>query len=220
MTEDEAGAFLRAAREDRYYPVWVALLTAGIRPSEAAGLLWRDVDLKKGTLHIRRTLTRRGLGEGKGWKLEHPKTKKARRSIRLAPVAVEALREWRVLTAKERLLAGAEYLTKPDFVFCSAFGKPIHIRNLYARAFRRTMQRAGLGTWEGEGRKRRFVPSHRMYDLRHTCATTLLKQGVPVKMVSELLGHRKVAFTMDVYQHVLPDMRSTTADVMQAVFGT
>ena len=53
----------------------------------------------------------------------------------------------------------------------------------------------------------------RLHDLRHTHATLLLKAGVPLKVVSERLGHATPAFTMAVYQHVLPGMQAEAAEV-------
>src|SRR3546814_17479815 len=62
------------------------------------------------------------------------------------------------------------------------------------------------------------VPTISLHDLRHTHATLLLKAGIPVKVVSERLGHANVAFTMSVYQHVLPGMQAE-ADRKSVVSG-
>jgi len=65
------------------------------------------------------------------------------------------------------------------------------------------------------------LPKIRLHDLRHTHATILLKAGVPVKVVSERLGHSNPAFTMTVYQHVLPGMQADAAAAFaEAVFGS
>ncbi|MFH1609123.1 MAG: tyrosine-type recombinase/integrase [Candidatus Bipolaricaulota bacterium] len=223
MSEEEAGRFLEAARGDRYFPLWALLITSGVRPGEALGLLWRDADLEAGTVHIRRALTRRGLEKGKGraWKLEKPKTKRGIRKVTLAPVVVQALKEWRSTTGRERLQAGAEYEDK-GFVFCSPFGKPLDQGNLYGRNFRRVMEAAKLGTWKEPAPGRRkpiFLPGFRMYDLRHTAATLLLKKGIHVKIVSEMLGHSEISLTLNTYSHVLPGMQSGAAEAMEAVFG-
>ncbi len=53
-----------------------------------------------------------------------------------------------------------------------------------------------------------------MHDLRHSCITLLLAQGVPVKVVSEMAGHSNVSISLSVYQHVLPDMQGMTAQAM------
>jgi integrase len=63
------------------------------------------------------------------------------------------------------------------------------------------------------------VPSISLHDLRHTHATLLLKAGVPVKVVSERLGHANVAFTMNVYQHVLPGMQAEAAVTFAALLA-
>ncbi len=64
------------------------------------------------------------------------------------------------------------------------------------------------------------LPTIRLHDLRHTHATLLIQTGVPVKVVSERLGHSSPAFTMTVYQHVLPGMQADAAALFgEAVFG-
>lgn len=63
------------------------------------------------------------------------------------------------------------------------------------------------------------VPTISLHDLRHTHATLLLKAGVHVKIVSERLGHANVAFTMSVYQHVLPGMQAEAASTFAKLIG-
>ena len=219
MSQDEADRFLEAAREDRYFALWIVLLMGGLRPGEAFGLQWDDVDMEEGRIHVRKALTRRGV-EGP-WKLVGPKTKQARRVVVLPTVAVQALKAWRLIQAKERLLLGAEYEDN-GFVFANEFGNPLDGGNLYNRNYRRVMEAARLGTWEEPrpGRtKNRFRPAFRVYDLRHTCATLLLKRGVNAKIVQERLGHAKITLTLDTYSHVLPDMQECAADELEAMFG-
>ena len=60
----------------------------------------------------------------------------------------------------------------------------------------------------------------RFHDLRHTCATLLLKEGVNAKVVSEMLGHASITITLNTYSHVLPDMQHSAADAMEAALGT
>ncbi len=51
------------------------------------------------------------------------------------------------------------------------------------------------------------IPLRRFHDLRHGCATLLLAQGVPLKTVSDILGHSQISITADIYAHVVPEMR-------------
>ncbi len=222
MSEEEAARFLEAARSDRYYALWAVLLTGGLRPGEALGLEWEHVNLEEGKIHVQQALTRVGV---KGWKRVPPKTAKARRVVVLPEVAVSALRAWRAAQAKGRLLLGTEY-EDHGFVFTTEFGAPLDGSNLYARNFNRIMAAAKLGTWEkvrvGNRVKKeqdRFRPAFRMYDLRHTCATLLLKRGVNPKIVQERLGHASITLTLDTYSHVLPDMQEGAADELQAMFS-
>ena len=57
------------------------------------------------------------------------------------------------------------------------------------------------------------------HDLRHTCATLLLGEGVNAKIVSEMLGHASITITLNTYSHVLPDMQDSAADAMEAVLS-
>lgn len=79
-------------------------------------------------------------------------------------------------------------------MFTSETGGPIAASNLRRRSFDRLLRKAG-------------VRPIRFHDMRHTAATLMLLAGVPIKVVSERLGHSKVAITLDVYQHVLPSMQ-------------
>jgi integrase len=75
-----------------------------------------------------------------------------------------------------------------------------------SRAFYRLVRSLGL-------------PGLRLHDLRHAYATTLLAAGVHPKIASEALGHSSVAFTMDVYSHVLPTMQGEAARAIQEALG-
>ena len=174
-------------------------------------------DLEAGDLHVQRSLTRLGIKDS--WKLTEPKTARARRTVPLSAPVVQALREWRAKQGAERLQLGVEYENN-GFVFATEFGKPLHATNLARRNYRRILEAAELGTWEGEGNARRFRPGFRMYDLRHTCATVLMKMGENPKVVSERLGHASVTLTLDTYSHVSPTMQKEATEKMGAVlFG-
>jgi integrase len=87
-----------------------------------------------------------------------------------------------------------------------AIGTAVDAQNVVNRHFKPLLKRAGL-------------PPIRFHDLRHTCATLLLSEGVSVIVVQEILGHSSVSVTMDVYSHVLPDMQEKAAAVMDALLS-
>lgn len=189
---DSAIAFLDAAREDRFYAFWVLWLTVGPRPHEMLGLRPEDVDLTKGTITITKQL-RRG-----GNQRTATKTPTARRTLMLTPFAIEALRAHR-----EQILA--EGLRASLWLFPALSGDAMSYRNLTRRNYERLVKRA---------RVKRIRP----YDLRHTYATLALKAGVPIKVVSESLGHRNIELTLRTYAHVLASMREEHVNRIQSLF--
>lgn len=86
-------------------------------------------------------------------------------------------------------------------MFTNGDGDPIHPHSL-AQAFARIMRNAD-------------VPVIRFHDMRHTHGSLLIKEGVPVKVVSERLGHANIAFTIQTYQHLLPGMQADAARIYQ-----
>ncbi len=184
---------------DRLEALYVVAVTAGLRRGELLGLKWEDVDLEAGMIQVRRTLS-----EPKGgYIFEAPKSGKGRQ-IRLARKAATALREHRKRQLAERM-EHAGLWQDHGLVFPSTVGTPLSGGNL-TRAFKAMLKRAVL-------------PEIRFHDLRHTCATLLLRQGVNPKYVQDLLGHADISLTLNVYSHVLPDMGDAAAGAMDDALG-
>jgi integrase len=109
---------------------------------------------------------------------------------------VTALRAHRVRQAEERLALGVGYLDQ-GLVFADVAGEPLHPDTVTKR-FDRLVAGAGV---------RRI----RLHDARHTAATLMLEQGVPLKVVTERLGHSSTRITSDLYQHVGETMQEEAA---------
>jgi integrase len=200
LNREQVRVLFEAASGDRLEALYIVAVTAGLRRGELQGLKWEDLDLEAGMLQVRRTCS-----EPKGGHIfEAPKSGKGR-NIRLTQSAVAALRMHRRRQLEERMYK-ADLWQEQGLVFPSTVGTPLWGGNLN-RAFKATLQRAGL------------PKSTRFHDLRHTCATLLLKQAVNPKFVQELLGHADISLTLNVYSHVLPDMGDATADAMEAALG-
>jgi integrase len=197
-TAQELQAFLREAAGHRLFAALWLLANTGLRRSELLGLQWDDVDLDAATISINRGLVSIGyeLHESRG------KTSNSRRAIDLDPTTVDVLSAWRAWQASER---GAVGIEPTGWVFADIEGHPIHPHSI-SQTFERIAARAG-------------VPKVRLHDIRHTHGTLLIKAGVPVKVVSERLGHGNPAFTIDTYQHVLPGMQADAARIFEKLIA-
>jgi integrase len=197
-TAAQLQAFLRAAAGHRLFPtLWLAAAT-GLRRSELLGLRWSDIDFEHRRLSVNRGLLALGyeLHESRG------KTDNARRPIDLDPTTIAVLRGWRALQFAEFAAVGID---EDGWVFTDPDGQPVHPHAI-SQAFERIARRAR-------------VPVIRFHDLRHTHGTLLIKEGVPVKVVSERLGHANIAFTIETYQHVLPGMQADAANTCHTLLA-
>ena len=192
-TLEEAGALLKMAEGHRLYALWAWLSLTGTRKGEALGLRWADLDLDSGIASIRRSRGGQGIGP--------TKTEHSVRTISLAPFLVGVLRKHRLLQMEERLLAGDRW-RKTAGVFTTSLGTPLSERNVNWD-FKTALRRAGLSE------------NYHPHTLRHAMATHWLANGVPAKVVSERLGHASVAFTLQVYGHVLPNQQASAAEAME-----
>jgi integrase len=198
-TEAEASAFLASVGSERLSPLWRLALATGLRRGELCGLRWKDVDLVAGTLSVVSTrVVAAAVVTGE------PKTRAGARVVSLDRETVVALSGWRRRQAEERLAAGGAW-TDSGLVFVDELGVPPHPETI-TRWWREAVGRAGL-------------PPIRLHDARHTAATVMLRAGVPVKVVSQRLGHADVAVTMRVYQHVTAQDDRAAADALGRAFA-
>jgi integrase len=209
----EARTFLTLAHDAPYAPLWLVLLTTGMRRGEALGLRWQDVDLTKGLIRVHQTLV-----DVKGTvSIGEPKTKSGRRTIELDSLCLAALVEHRDRQVFVRKACGDAWRNH-DLVFTTAEGNWIHPRNVdreyYALLARIERQR------QAERPDDAPLPRITLHGLRHTCATLLLLHNVNPKVVSERLGHASISITLDTYSHVLPSMQKDAANAIgAALFG-
>jgi integrase len=130
------------------------------------------------------------------------KSARSRRTIALPTFAITALRSHRTRQLEARLAAGGRWQDR-GFLLASAIGTPLEPRNV-TRQFKSLLTAAKL-------------PDMRRHDLRHSCATLLLAQGVNPRVVMETLGHSQVSLTLNTYSHVLPALQHDAAARMNAV---
>jgi len=193
--------FLDGIRGHRLHPAYYLAANTGMRRGEILGLRWKDVDLDARRLSVNQAVTSVAYVV----QTADVKTGSGRRTIDLDNRTVGILRSWRKRQLEERLALGGTH-EDHGLVFARPEGPPIH-PDLFSKTFDRMAAKSGL-------------PVIRLHDLRHSHASLLLRSGVPVKVVSERLGHATPAFTMTVYQHVLPGMQAEAASTFgNLVFG-
>lgn len=194
---EELARFLDHVRGHRLEAIWRLSAMTGMRRGEVLGLRWRDVDLDASRLSVRQALVAVAYAVIEST----PKSHNAR-VIDLDSETVDRLRAHRERQQAERNEWGAAYHDQ-DLVAAKQTGEPIHPHS-FSQAFERLV--AGLD-----------VPRIRLHDLRHTHATLALGAGVPVKVVSERLGHESPAFTLKQYVHVVPGMQAEAAQRVAAL---
>jgi integrase len=226
MTPEQARVFLDHIRGDRLEALYVVALSLGLRISELLALGWDDVHLEPAN-GIRPTLTvRRGLKRvrGAGLVIDGVKTRTSRRTIHLPSVTAVCLREHRRRQAIERDDFPGEWPKRPlgvDLIFRSTAGTALDPSNVWAYLSKAT-QHAGA---EYDDAARKKIKSGtglghwHPHELRHSAASLLLAQGVPLKVVSEMLGHSGINVTANVYVHVMAPARDEAAEAMDRALG-
>ena len=201
LSPDEARRFLAEAHGHPLEALFTLAVTTGVRQGELLGLRWRDIDWATRRAFVRHTLVRL---HGRWW-LGEPKTARSERSIELTDATLDVLRAHRDRQAEVVATAGRR-LTGDDLIFADAAGEPLWGRHVTTLGFKALLRRAGL-------------PDIRFHDLRHTFATLQLMAGTNPKIVSEVLGHKEIAITLDRYSHALPTMQTEAMARLDAVLA-
>lgn len=191
----QTGMFLDHATDSRLYALYHLVAFRGLRRGEVVGVAWSEVDLDEAVLTVRDLLD-------EDLDPDDPKSEAGVRTISLDSETVKVLRAWRKRQSEERLRAG-ELWVNTGLVFTREDGSKLRDEGV-SQQFETLARGAGL-------------PPIRFHDLRHGAATLALAADIPMKVVSELLGHSKSSFTSDVYTSVLPEVRQAAADAVAAI---
>lgn len=208
FTLDQQNQFINAVQGHRLKALFLLDLGTGLREGEILGLKWSDIDFEKCTLSVKRAIKGVTLIEGNKRQYhlieQIPKTKNSVRTIPFPENLVPILKKHRLQQKEERIKAGSAY-TKNDYVFCTELGLPTDPRNL-RRSYERLL-------------KRYNIPYKKFHSLRHTFATRLFENGVPLKTVQMLLGHSNINITANIYTHVMPPEKFKAIDKINSIFN-
>ena len=192
-TRDHCGAFLDSIEDERLYSLYHLAPYYGLRRSELCGLAWGETDLTTRRIHIRQAQV--------DDELDSTKSEDSDRIVAIDEGTAAVLRAWRKAQLAERMAWGGAW-TDTGRVFTREDGTALRPEWVSER-FRVLAARGGL-------------PPIRFHDLRHGAATMLLAAGTPPKVISEVLGHSTVAFTMDVYAEVAEELADAAASAIAA----
>ncbi len=188
---------IEASQTTRLYIPILLAVTTGMRRGEILALRWQDVELQHGFLTVRRSLQQTRAG---GLKFKQTKGKRPR-PISIPQLLTDALAEHQAKQNARKAALDSGYQDQ-DLVCCSPAGA-IWKPSAFTSAYRDLL-------------RRRKIRNIRFHDLRHSHASQLLRAGINPKVISERLGHSKVAFTLDVYSHLLPGMQEEAATMTEA----
>jgi len=189
-TKDELRLILSHA-QGRWRALIVTAIFTGLRASELRGLTWKDVDLDAGSLRVRQRADR--------WnKIGSPKSASSAREVPLAPMVVNALKEWRLSCPKGPL----------DLVFPDDNGNVVALVVIRRQALGKTLVAAGLCASPA-------FPKYSMHNLRHAAASLFIEQGFSPKKIQALMGHSDIGMTFNVYGHLFPSQDSDAEAMRQ-----
>jgi len=194
LTVAQVRAVLDAAAEHRLRALWMLGLILGMRPGELTGLRWQDVDFDAGVISVRQSLKHRN---GKVWEGD-TKTRQSRRSFKIFPVTLAALKLHQARQAAERLRAGSAW-TETGLVFTTETGAPIDPASL-RRAFRALVRAADIPDKQPTEECQKPGQWH-PHEMRHSAGSYMDAMGVPPKRVASILGHEGTRTTETVYIH-------------------
>lgn len=222
LTIPQQEAFIKFIAGSNVYKHWLPLFTfflgTGCRVSEVTGLRWEDVHLKEGYVEINHNMVYYPREKGKCYfSVTTPKTEAGNRLIPLLPEVKKALLDERKNQFENGIVCNAVIDGYTNFIFLNRFGKPHNPQTI-----NRTIKRISLSyneqeleRAEKEHRKPVLLPPFSCHNLRHTFATRYCENETNLKVIQEILGHRDIATTMDVYAEATKDAKVKSFENLQ-----
>lgn len=214
FTVEELNAFLTAASKHRHKALFILAMGTGLRQAELLGLRWQDIDMVNSEINIVQTIRREAkidletgekpLKNKTEFRIGTPKSRKGERMVPLPKFLIHELKIHQLMQNGEKARIGDGYVDN-DLVFPNEIGEPTDARNL-TRSYKRLLARAG-------------VEYKNFHVLRHTYATLLLEKEVPIKTISELLGHSDTRITSNTYTHVVSKTKKEAVKKIDDLFA-
>lgn len=202
LSIEDQEAFFECAAGTFYYPAYVVAINTGLRPGELFALTEKDIDFKRKTISVSKTLTYQPEEEGKQkeFRIGPPKTDASVREVPLNEAAEKALLKQRIIhqIISRKQIKKTNY---PDLLFTTKFGTPLNIE-IFNQGIKRIIEEVNLSRDALDQ-----IENFGGHTFRHTFATRCFEAGIQPKTVQAYLGHASLSMTMDLYTAVMPDYK-------------
>lgn len=209
FTDEEIEILISNLKGDRYRELILISLGTGLRRGETLALTWEDIELDKNNIKVNKSLAKVYIIAADGSKerkqiIQVPKTRGSIRDVPFPPNLVTVFKEIKRKQKADKLKCGESY-EMSDYVFTTSSGRLIDVANL-SHAWEKILKNSN-------------IPHKKFHALRHTFATKLFENDVPLKTVSELLGHSSIEITANTYTHVIPKQKITAVEKLNYMFN-
>lgn len=209
FTDDELKILMNNLDGNKYKEVILLSLGTGLRRGEILALTWDDIDLDNNMISVSKSLSKVYIIEGDETRerkqiIQSPKSVHSIRTIPFPESLKHLFRDLQVRQKINKLRCGKSYINS-NYVFVSECGDNVELYNL-------------ANNWN-KLLKDLAIPHKKFHALRHTYATKLFEKGVPLKTVSELLGHSSIDITADIYTHVMPKEKTNAVEKLNSFFA-
>lgn len=214
MTAEEQKLFLKEASNSPYYNYYVVSLGTGMRSGEVRALEWSDVDFDNKIIHVKGTLK---YINGKGYVKDSPKTASSERDIPMLEEVWKALKQQRKEQLELKFALGNQWRPHKgleNLVFTSQYHRKGYGVPISHTAINTDLNKITAAINISDTNFEKITP----HTLRHTFATRGLENGIPPKVMQELLGHTSITMTLDIYSHVLPDTKAAELQKIANMF--
>lgn len=199
-----------------WYSIFAVMVNTGMRVGEITGLRWCDVDLENGIIDVNHTLVYYDHGEnGCCYNIHTPKTEAGKRQIPMLDIVKEAFLEEKQYQKDCGIQCKAEIDGYTDFIFVNRFGN-VQNQGTLNKALRRIIRTCNDEQIEKNGYNTTLLPKFSCHSLRHTFTTRLVEEGVNIKVVQDVLGHKDVKTTLQIYTDATEDFKKREFVALQA----
>ena len=204
LSADEIKLVMRSidSEDIKYQAIFYFAVLCGLRRQEILGLKWEDINFEKDCFYIRRAAEE---VRGEGTLTKNPKTEKSMRTLFLPVPLKNVLLKHKEAQKQQKYIMGDKW-HGDDWVFTQQDGKIMSLQT--------------PSHWWKKFSEKIGITETTFHGLRHTAASYMIKNNVPITTVSGVLGHANTATTLNIYSHMLEDTKKEAINALADVFTT